>query len=181
VTTAPALDDVHRLDDPIHLDDEADREELRGRYYGLMQELRVILPGSQVLVAFLLTAPFAQRFSELDGTGRDLYGVALLASILSVVAFMTPAALHRVGDRTDRSDRLRLSILLTRVGLALLGVGLASSFFVVTRFVFSDSTAVLLTGVTVVAMLGLWLALPLASRFDLEGDGAPDAETTRSS
>jgi hypothetical protein len=152
--------------DPEELDDHDDREELRGRYYGLVQELRVILPGSQVLVAFLLTAPFAQRFSELDVTGRNLYGVALLASTLSVVAFMTPAALHRVGDHKDRAARLRLSIRLTRVGLACLGVGLATSLFVVTRFVFSDSTAVALTGVTVVAMLALWLALPLATRLD---------------
>jgi hypothetical protein len=164
-----------------HLDDHEDREELRGRYYGLMQELRVILPGSQVLVAFLLTAPFAQRFSELDGTGKDLYGLALLSSMLSVVTFMAPAALHRVGDRTDRAARLRLSIALTRAGLACLGLGLASSLFVVTRFVFSDSTAVLLTGITVVAMLGLWLALPLASRFDNDGAESQGDATSRSS
>jgi Family of unknown function (DUF6328) len=49
-------------EDTEDLDDVADREELRQRYYGLLQELRVVLPGVQVLLAFLLTAPFAQRF-----------------------------------------------------------------------------------------------------------------------
>lgn len=159
----------HDRTDLDHLDDHDDREELRGRYYGLVQELRVILPGSQVLVAFLLTVPFARGFTDLDTTGRNLYGVALLASTLSVVAFMTPAALHRVGDRKDRAARLSLSVRVTRIGLACLGVGLASSLFMVTRFAFSDGTAVLITGVAVAAMLGLWLVLPLARRFE-DGD-----------
>ncbi len=48
------------------LDDEQDRDELRRRYYGLLQELRVLLPGVQILVAFLLTAPFASGFAQLD-------------------------------------------------------------------------------------------------------------------
>ena len=48
----------------------ADREELRTRYQMLLQELRVVLPGVQVLMAFLQTAPFAQRFGDLDDLGR---------------------------------------------------------------------------------------------------------------
>src|SRR6476469_6771134 len=69
------------------LDDEADRDELRERYYGLLQELRVLLPGVQILVAFLLTAPFANRFSKLDPMGRRLYGVALMTGLVAIVAF----------------------------------------------------------------------------------------------
>src|SRR4029077_299561 len=89
------------------LGDHADRDELRSRYYGLLQELRVLLPGAQVLVAFMLTAPFAARFSELDDVGRSLFGVALVSGSLAIISFATPSALHRFGPRTERSERLR--------------------------------------------------------------------------
>ncbi len=60
-------------DAPVaELDDEADRDELRRRYYGLMQELRVLLPGVQILVAFLLTVPFATRFGNVGRVREGL-------------------------------------------------------------------------------------------------------------
>src|SRR6059058_985626 len=88
------------------LDDVADREELRNRYYGLLQELRVLLPGVQILVAFLLTAPFAARFTELGEVEKAVYGVALATGILAIVAFVAPIAMHRVGSRRSRVERL---------------------------------------------------------------------------
>lgn len=147
------------------LDDLADREELRQRYYGLMQELRVILPGVQVLVGFLLTVPFAQRFGELDSTAKAFYGAALLSGILSVVAFVTPTAFHRMGDRRARAKRLYLAILLTRAGIALLAVTLLTSLFVVARFVFDTPVALALCAVSGVAMVALWFLTPLRSRW----------------
>ena len=96
------------------LDDEADRSELRDRYYGLLQELRVVVTGVQVLLAFLLTVPFTQRFSQLDDSELAWFGAALVSAIFSVVAFVTPTAMHRYGKRTARGDRLRLSIVMTR-------------------------------------------------------------------
>src|SRR3954467_5828143 len=88
------------------LDDDADRVELRQRYYGLLQELRVVLPGVQVLMAFLLTAPFASGFDQLDGRGRDAYLVALVTSLVSIVCLLAPTMFHRVGERRARAARL---------------------------------------------------------------------------
>src|ERR1700712_5224635 len=114
---------VVESDRPVsRLDDEADRDELRRRYYGLMQELRVLLPGVQILVAFLLTAPFAARFTRLDGPGKALYAVALGAGAMSVILFATPTVIHRVGQRRSRSARLRASVVLFRLGLTFFGV-----------------------------------------------------------
>jgi len=70
------------------LDDERDREELRGRYEMFLQEIRVILPGVTVLLAFLLTVPFSQRFGELGRFERRGFGIALIASALSVVCLI---------------------------------------------------------------------------------------------
>ena len=146
------------------LDDERDRDELRNRYYGLMQELRIVLPGVQVLVAFLLTVPFAQGFAEVDDVGRALFGAALVAAILSVVAFMTPTAMHRFGDRTARGERLQISIVMTRVGLLLLAVALTLSLAVVSRFLYDGIVTVLLVTVIVVAVVALWIVTPLTTR-----------------
>lgn len=153
------------------LDDEEDREELRQRYYGLMQELRVVLPGVVVLVGFLLTVPFAPRFGELEPTETDVYGVALMASMLSVVAFVTPTAFHRIGDRRARGERLSMAIVMSRIGLGLLAVALTASMYVVGSFVFSNTVGLAMCLVTAASMLFLWFATPLHTRWSKRDEG----------
>ncbi len=142
------------------LDDEDDRDELRTRYYGLLQELRVLLPGVQVLVAFMLAVPFAKRFSDLDAGATAVFGSALVTSMLSVVSFMTPISLHRFGMRTARSNRLQLSIVCTQVGILLLGVSMLLSLILVLSFLFNWIVTVVLVGLMGSAMIGLWILLP---------------------
>lgn len=142
------------------LDDRADREELRRRYYGLLQELRVVLPGVQVLVAFLLTIPFATRFGDLDRTGRLLYGIATTTGLLAIVAFLVPTAHHRFGPRTDRGRRLAVSIHSTRLGLALLAATLVSSLTLVSRFIYGPTTAWLLSALVGAAIAVMWAVIP---------------------
>ncbi len=163
------------------LDDEADREELRDRYYGLLQELRVILPGVQVLVAFMLTAPFARRFSELGSTETALFGVALVSAILSVVSFITPIALHRLGPRTARGQRVRLSIASTQVGLLLLVISMLLSLTVVSGFLFSTIITGIVVAITATATITSWIVVPaLLRRRELQlAEQTPDrAEQT---
>jgi hypothetical protein len=157
------------------LDDLRDRRELRDRYYGLLQELRVVLPGVQVLVAFLLTVPFSQRFEDLDSTGRVAYLVALVASLLATVCFVTPTAYHRAGGRTERSARLTWALRATRAGLVAMAVSLTAATFGVTRFVFGTTTAWWVTVGLVVAIGSAWVALPMLTR-----SPSTDAEVERS-
>jgi MFS family permease len=156
--------DVPSDEDTKYLDDNDDRRELRDRYYGLLQELRVVLPGVQVLLAFLLTAPFAQRFNELDAWGRRAYETALASSMLSVVFLLGPTFLHRFGERTARRDRLLWSIRLTVVGLALLGVSLLTALWGVARFVLGGSSALQLVVPIAATMVAVWVAVPLTLR-----------------
>jgi MFS family permease len=151
-------------EDTKYLDDVEDRSELRDRYYGLLQELRVVLPGVQVLLAFLLTAPFAAKFDDLDSWGRRAYQVALTSSMLSVTFLLSPTFLHRFGERTARRDRLLWSIRLMVVGLVLLGVALLTALWGVARFVFGDATAWELVVPVAVAMAGLWFGVPFTLR-----------------
>jgi hypothetical protein len=146
------------------LDNRVDRAELRDRYYGLMQELRVLLPGAQVLVAFLLIAPFAERFGTLDTAGRVLYGINLVSGLLAVVAFVAPAAHHRIGSRHARSERLRLGIVCARGGLACLCLALLSALSLVGRLVFGLAPTLASVLVLASSMAMLWLVVPLRSR-----------------
>ena len=163
VPTDPARPDDDASDDRSlrELDDITDREELRTRYYGLLQELRVIIPGVQVLLAFLLTAPFAQRFEDLDDRGRTLYAVALLTALAAVIALLAPTVMHRVGDRRARRARLLWSIRLMVVGLASVSVSLLSATWCVSRLVWgpqAGESAVIGGGLLILA---LWVALPV--------------------
>lgn len=142
------------------LDDEQDRDELRRRYYGLLQELRVLLPGVQILVAFLLTAPFASGFSQLDELGRDLYGVALASGVMAVIVLVAPTVFHRVGPRQSRVDRLEWGVRLVRVGLVLFAVSLLSGVVLIWRFVFGGTPAVPVAALGAAAMLVIWVVLP---------------------
>jgi Family of unknown function (DUF6328) len=146
------------------LDNRIHRAELRDRYYGLMQELRVLLPGVQVLVAFLLIAPFADRFGTLDAAGRALYGTSLVSGLLAVVAFVSPAAHHRIGSRHARSERLRHGIVCARAGLACLALALLSALLLVARLVFPAVGALVSVVVVASSMAMLWLVVPLRSR-----------------
>ena len=146
------------------LDDDVDREELRRRYYGLLQEVRVVLPGVQVLLAFLLTVPFDSRFQDLDATGRTLFGVALVTALLSVVCLVSPSVVHRLAARTARRARVRIGIVFELIGLGFLGLSLVASLWGVTRLVYGSTTALLITVPVIGAIVVVWVVIPLAVR-----------------
>ena len=76
----------------------------------LLQELRVALPGVQVLFAFLLTVPFASGFTNLTADQRDLYFGVLMATAISSALLIAPSALHRVLFRQrDKNFLVKLS------------------------------------------------------------------------
>ncbi len=159
---------IHELDsDPTcdksidELDDVRDREELRQRYYGLLQELRVMLPGVQVMLAFLLSVPFSQRFPELDHFDRRLFGLSLVSSAASTVCLLTPTVLHRAANRTARRERLRWAIRASRVGMAFLAVALVSGLWCVCRLLYAPRTTTVVLAAVATLMTTSWIALPL--------------------
>jgi hypothetical protein len=100
--------------------DNHTKEEERQRYNELLGELRTVIPGVQVLFAFLLTVPFSSRFAEVDRVGKVVFTVSLMAVAAATVLFLGPAAYHRLADRQDRRGRLRYGVGLALAGMALL-------------------------------------------------------------
>lgn len=143
----------------------------RERYRELLEELRTLLPGVQVLFAFLLIAPFSARFEQLDPVGRDGHAIAMVSAALATVLFLAPTSYHRVAPLQDRDRRMRLGVRLTVAGMAAVAVSIAASVFVVSRFVYGNVPAATLAGGLATVIGLVWYVLPLRRRFrGLAGD-----------
>src|SRR5215204_3359078 len=122
-------------------DDRHDRELIE-----LLNELRVALPGVQVLFAFLLAVPFANGFPKLTELDRDIFFVAFIATALSTVFLIAPSSYHRLRWRQhDKERMLVISNALTIIGLFLLAVAITATVFVITDFLFHHSWAAAFT------------------------------------
>ena len=128
----------------------------------LLNELRVALPGVQILFAFLLTVPFTQRFGALTAFQRDTYYVTLIATALSTACLIAPSAAHRLrfhqGDRAwviESANRLSIN------GLVLLAVALGGSVLLITDIVFNGARVWIYTGAVWVVIVLLWFVRPL--------------------
>lgn len=135
--------------------------EKRERFRELLEELRVVIPGTQVLFAFLLTAPFSARFNELAHDERRIFGVALLATAVATVFLIAPTVYHRVKRKRPRDERLRTSVWMAMAGVFSLAVGVVAAIHVVVGFVWGDTAANGATLLVASAIVGLWYVLPL--------------------
>jgi hypothetical protein len=128
----------------------------------LLQELRVALPGVQILFAFLLTVPFAARFEEVTAFQRAAFFVALLATTASAVCLIAVPATHRLrfGQR-DRQFIVRSANAYLIAGLVLLAVAIVAALVCLTDFVYGGLATWLWPGLVSVAILALWFARPL--------------------
>ncbi|MFL5970532.1 MAG: DUF6328 family protein [Gaiellaceae bacterium] len=130
----------------------------------LLNELRVALPGVQVLFAFLLAVPFANGFPKLSDTDRDVFFAAFIATALSTVLLIAPSSYHRLRWRQHDKERLLVvSNVLTIAGLFCLAVAITCVVFVITDFLFHHAWAALFTAAIAALFLALWYGVPLAA------------------
>jgi hypothetical protein len=156
--------------------DENTKERLDRELIELLNELRVALPGVQVLLAFMLTLPFSQRFAQLSNLQRDTFVVALLSTSCAIVLFMTPTSYHRLRFREgDKEQILTTSNRLAIAGIALMGLGLAAVVFLIMDVLFSTLTAVAVGLALAILIASLWFALPLTRRMREAGAGEGDS------
>jgi hypothetical protein len=150
-------------DQPERGQDEQER--LNRQLLELLNELRVALPGVQVLFAFLLAVPFQQRFAEATSFQRDVYLVTLLASATATALLIAPTGYHRL--LFQRGDRPRIIAHGTRMliaGLAALAVAMTGAVFLITDFLFSTTTAVVISAIGAVIYGWLWFGQALWRR-----------------
>ena len=148
----------------------------------LLNELRVALPGVQVLFAFLLTIPFSQRFTTLDAGDRRIYFAAVLATAGATVCLIAPTAHHRLRFRaTVKEHLLRVANLLTIVGLVLLAFAVSAVIFVITDVIYPGSAPRTVAALVAGTFVLVWFVLPFLFRSvpTPTGDERPDGTSAR--
>ncbi len=145
--------------------DETPEERADRNLAELLSELRVALPGVQVLFAFLLVVPFNQGFTRMTEFERKLYFAVLLCTALASMLLIAPTIHHRLLFRQRDKEHLVLSSnRLTIAGLGVLALGMTGAVLLITHFLFGGVTAAVTGAVVGVAFGLLWYARPLCRR-----------------
>jgi Na+/melibiose symporter-like transporter len=145
--------------------EETHEERVNRELIELLNELRVALPGVQVLFAFLLAVPFSQRFAQTTELQRDAFMVALLSTLAGSVFLIAPTAYHRIRFRDrDKEALLRISNVFAIVGVVFLAIGMTAVVFLVTDLIFKGVITTIVTVVTAALFATVWFVLPLARK-----------------
>ncbi|HEX5568348.1 MAG TPA: DUF6328 family protein [Streptomyces sp.] len=146
-----------RRETPVERDDR--------NFVELLQELRVIQTGVQILFAFLLTLAFTQRFTHLDAAQRGMYITTLLLAVVSAILFTAPAALHRALFRRGAKRLVvEVSARLAAAGLAVLALALTGAVLLVVDVVLGRTTGIVVSGCVLATCTAMWVVLPLGLR-----------------
>jgi hypothetical protein len=138
-------------------------EDLDRELIELLNELRVTLPGVQVLFAFLLIAPFSQGFERVNDLQKYAYLAALTFAALGSAFLIAPTPYHRIRFRDrDKEAMLRIGNRLALGGTVCLAIGISCALFFVTDFLFRSPLPALLTAGVAGVIVTLWYALPLS-------------------
>jgi hypothetical protein len=154
--------------------DETEEERLDRNLNEMLQELRVALPGVQVLFAFLLAVPFQQGFEKITSFQKDVYFATLMLTALSAVMLISPTAYHRLTFRYQQKRQLvfyanRFSI----AGLVFLALAMLGAIMLVTDVLFGAAATIVATGLAALAFGFFWFALPLQRRLRLSAGQEP--------
>jgi hypothetical protein len=145
--------------------DETDTERLDRNLIELLQEVRVVQTGVQVLFAFLLTVPFSSRFGEITGFQRGAYFTALIGATAASILLIAPTAVHRILFRMGQKEYMvHVSNRLALGGLACTAVAMIAVILLVSDVMFGLGVATAVTLLTGVAFTAVWYALPARRR-----------------
>jgi uncharacterized protein involved in cysteine biosynthesis len=157
------------------MSEESQKERIDRELIELLNELRVALPGVQVLFAFLLVVPFQQRFVTVTQFQKTVYFVALLCCAAATILLIAPSANHRILFRAREKPRmLRTANVLAIAGLAFLAAAVTCVVLMITDYLYGTETTVAVTATVGLAFALLWYAMPLRRR--LRGGVAPEDE-----
>jgi Family of unknown function (DUF6328) len=146
---------------------ESEQERRARELIELLQELRVVLPGVQVLFAFLLTVPFSAGFGSVSPLQQVVFFGTLVCTALSAGLLIAPSAHHRLLWRQRaREHRLRVANRLAIAGMILLVPGMVGVMFVITDILFGSTLSATATAVVTSFFVYIWFVLPIRYRLN---------------
>jgi len=145
--------------------DEDKHEQLTRNLNELLQELRVMQTGVQILTGFLLTVPFTSRFPDLDALQKWVYLGVLSGSVIATGLIVAPVAFHRTLFRQgEREWIVEAANRAAQAGLAALAVTMAGVVWLVFDVVIGSPASHIAGGLSVALFATLWAILPITSR-----------------
>ncbi|MDQ3493663.1 MAG: DUF6328 family protein [Chloroflexota bacterium] len=152
---------------------ETQKERIDRELIELLNELRVALPGVQVLFAFLLVLPFQQGWAEATSLQEAVYFVALLSSALAGALLIAPSVYHRLNFRRKVKEQMLFDAnRMLIAGTVFMSGGISASLFVITDVIFGTLAGMITLGASALLFLMLWYLFPLHRR------GEPDDTQT---
>jgi FtsH-binding integral membrane protein len=145
--------------------EESRRQRINRELIELLNELRVALPGVQVLFAFLLAVPFSAGYSRTTAFQRATFIVVLAATAISTAFFIAPSAYHRLNFREGNKEQiLHWSNRFMVVGMGFLATAMVGVIVLVMNVVYSAEATIALGVLSALVFVGLWFIFPLVKR-----------------
>ncbi|WP_394824537.1 DUF6328 family protein [Pendulispora albinea] len=155
--------------DPVRIsksDTSSQEDERSAGLTDLLSETRILLPGTEVFLGFLMTMPFTDRFERLADVQRVVYLCTFFGALLALVCFVLPAAYHRITRPIRHKDRFkRFASLFLVIGLVPLSLSIVLITWLITSLV-EWQLAWIAALVMSIAIGIAWWALPLARAHD---------------
>lgn len=144
---------------------ESEKDRLNRELIELLNELRVALPGVQVLFAFLLAVPFQQRFGLVTNFQRDVYFATLCCALIATALLIAPSAYHRLNFRAHEKESLiRISNRLAIAGLGVLALAMVGVIVLISNVLFGAAMTAVAGSLAAGVFTLFWVALPLRHR-----------------
>jgi cation transport ATPase len=154
--------------EPAEEADRSDEEQqrLNRQMTELLNELRVAMPGVQVLFAFLLAVPFQQRFETVNAFQRDVYLFTLLAAATATAFLVAPSAYHRIAFQEHEKERIIwMGTRQFVCGIVALAVAMTGAVLLVTDVLFQAATSIVVVGCVAAVFAWLWFGIGLRRKW----------------
>jgi hypothetical protein len=154
---------------------ESEKDRVDRELIELLNELRVALPGVQVLFAFLLLLPFQQTFDKVTDLERAVYLVAFLAALGASVLLIAPSTYHRIRFRDgDKAQMLETGNRLLIAGTVCLGVAISASAFLVAELLYGGLVGGLIAAGAALVLAWFWYGIPVSRKLRGVQSGPPE-------
>lgn len=143
--------------------DETPNERADRNWDELMQELRVMQTGTQILTGFLLAVAFQQRFTDMDALQHDLYIVLVVLAAVATILSLAPVGMHRaLFGRRRKPELVRIAARIVRIDLFVIGLLTAGVTTLIVDFTVNRAAGIVTLILSLITVLALWVWLPRA-------------------
>ncbi len=155
----------HELDDRADGRDETANERADRNWDELLQELRVMQTGTQILTGFLLAVAFQPRFTDMDELQRDLYVVLVALAAVATILALAPVGMHRaLFGRRRKPDLVRIAARIVRIDLVVIGALTIGVTTLIVDFTVNRTAGIIALVAALILVAALWVALPRVMR-----------------